>query len=300
LEKKGLSSEVDAIMSDITQISVLLTGIYTTFLPTTIDEYRIRFNVDGSKVPNYIPALSKRWEEKLYKSSSDIIYIDSGFDDTNSLWHNIDSIPVDINESISHLLEALATYISHQVTTRDFSMVEQSDILIIYRPIFNGNASGGVRQEFNYYLRLKNDTDKDKECYIYSPKEDLEKYYIKQFELKIKDELKMENLYSTNLTEIQMNDSEKEILLRSINDKNLLLDVFDSILDSNSIEINRKISISPLSDNQIDIYKNEVIDDLIGNYQSILEYQKKATYYEDNVVSIDTFVQKIDNLHNIK
>jgi hypothetical protein len=110
----------------------------------------------------------------------------------------------------------------------------------------------------------------------------------------------MENLYSTNLTEIQMNDSEKEILLRSINDKNLLLDVFDSILDSNSIEINRKISISPLSDNQIDIYKNEVIDDLIGNYQSILEYQKKATYYEDNVVSIDTFVQKIDNLHNIK
>jgi molybdate-binding protein len=41
------------------------------------------------------------------------------------------------------------------------------------------------------------------------PKEDLEKYYIKQFELKIKDELKMENLYSTNLTEIQMNDSEK-------------------------------------------------------------------------------------------
>jgi hypothetical protein len=53
----------------------------------------------------------------------------------------------------------------------------------------------------------------------------------------------------------------KEILLRSINDKNLLLDVFDSILDSNSIEINRKISISPLSDNQIDIYKNEVIDD---------------------------------------
>jgi hypothetical protein len=111
-------------MSDITQISVLLTGIYTTFLPTTIDEYRIRFNVDGSKVPNYIPALSKRWEEKLYKSSSDIIYIDSGFDDTNSLWHHIDSIPVDINESISHLLEALATYISHQVTTRDFSMVE--------------------------------------------------------------------------------------------------------------------------------------------------------------------------------
>lgn len=53
-----------------------------------------------------------------------------------------------------NLLDELQKVISTQVGARDHSLVEQAERLVCYRPVFKGNASGGVQEEIEHVDRL--------------------------------------------------------------------------------------------------------------------------------------------------
>lgn len=57
-------------------------------------------------------------------------------------------------ENATHLVESLVWDIGRSVTSRDLKLVEQADHLIVVRPLFNGNSSGGVGAEIRQYCRL--------------------------------------------------------------------------------------------------------------------------------------------------
>lgn len=149
LEANGNAKEATKVREEIADISDRLSSNFTTFLPTTIDEFIIKEKPTMSgKTKIYYPALEKRWNVDQYKTRNESLYTNSGFTYINKLWKENASVKID--KKISNLLEALSASISDQVTIRDYTLVEQSDMLVVYRPVFNGNASGGVKQEFNY------------------------------------------------------------------------------------------------------------------------------------------------------
>ena len=191
LEKKNKIEEVGAIKNEINKISNSLTQAFTTFLPTTIDEYRI-FNAPsttGIKNENakvFKAVLTDRWDPDKYKIQNDFLFKISGFNEKNNLWRKIEEIKDDqLDAGTNYLLSNLANFIKDQVTTRDYSMVEQSEILVIYRPLFNGNKSSGVEQEFQYYKSLKEKNDMY-HCFIYCPLKDTYKFYTEQLTNKVK------------------------------------------------------------------------------------------------------------------
>lgn len=295
LEKQNRLDEASKIMGEITQISDRLTGLFTTFLPTTIDEYRITSKTSSDGVhKDYYSVLQKRWESEQYINPKDFLYINSGFTDTNELWKKDVSEIGKLDEQINHLLDALSAYISDQVTTRDYSLVEQSDILVIYRPIFNGNASGGVREEFRYYKRLKEDTAKEILCFVYCPRIDIEKYFIKQFELKILNEIKSTNNLVCRESEFSnLTTEECSNLLNATSNKLLLLDVFDEVLDNHKIDITIRNEKTPLGENAITEFKHDFVEQLKKNYESIGEYKSSVTYYEESEITIEEFINRI-------
>lgn len=302
LEKSNKIDEAKKIMNEITEISDRLSYEFTTFLPTTIDEFRILFKLaEDGETKNYYSVLTKRWEEEIYAKPKDFLYVNSGFSDINALWTTIETEEIKLNEQINHLLEALSDFISDQVTVRDYTLVEQSDMLVIYRPLFNGNASGGVREEFRYYKRLIKDSGKNILCYIYCPEVDIERYYIRQFELKIINEINEGSIKYSNeniLQNFTLSSEEYEQLLKGVENKNLILDVFDKVMDNHKIELNIKNPKSPLSTNKISEYRNTFAEEVLLLYNSINEYKEDVTYFETNEISIEHFINNIKSKLN--
>ena len=291
LEKRGLNNDAQKIMSEITEISDRLSSIFTTFLPTTIDEFRVisKPSRDGIS-KDYYAVLNKRWEADLYERSKDKLFIHSGFNDKNNLWQISEDEVTRFDEHINHLLEALSDSISDQVTIRDYTLVEQSEMLVIYRPVFNGNASGGVREEFRYYKSLIKDTAKKNLCFIYCPQKDINKYYIRQFEIKLQLEIEEnETLLCKSDKFDTLSTEESEQLLHSSENELLLLDTFDKVLDNHNIEILVRNEKTPLGENKIKDFKNKFVLELLKSYRSIDMYKTDVTYFEDNEIPIEHF-----------
>ena len=57
-------------------------------------------------------------------------------------------------ENATHVVGSLVGEIGRSVTSRDLKLVEQADHLIVVRPLFNGNSSGGVEKEIRQHCRL--------------------------------------------------------------------------------------------------------------------------------------------------
>lgn len=295
LEKKGEHIEAKNIMAEITDISDRLSYNFSTFLPTSIDEFRIKNKTasDGF-TKNYYSVLSKRWEAEQFKRPNELLYIDSGFDDVNELWKKSEDEITKFDDQINHLLEALSDTISDQVTIRDYTLVEQSDMLVIYRPVFNGNASGGVREEFRYYKRLIKDTGREILCFIYCPQEDIDKYYIRQFEKKLLTEIEEEGtLQFKTSSDLKLSEEEKELIKKAHTNELLLLDAFDKVLDKQDIKILVRNSKTPLGENKIKEFKNNFVRELKRSFQSVEMYEENVTYFENKNITIEEFLKNI-------
>jgi hypothetical protein len=79
---------------------------------------------------------------QLTPLGDDVIY-----DDQDSSY---DSLSEDMN--VAYNLGVFARdSISSQVSSRDLQLVSQSDALVVFRPRYRGNLSGGVREEISYH-----------------------------------------------------------------------------------------------------------------------------------------------------
>ncbi|TFF85564.1 MAG: hypothetical protein EU518_00950 [Promethearchaeota archaeon] len=123
------------------------------FLPTTIDEYRIQ-NENELIIPEFYP----RWP--LHFDKAELINGSFSLDlsnpnPLNPLNLDYNGSQKEIKESISILLKLLLNSLYNQITSRDLSLVEQStNGLILYRPDYPSEYSGGVVRELRYNIDL--------------------------------------------------------------------------------------------------------------------------------------------------
>lgn len=305
LERNNKLSEARKIEKEISEISDLLTEKSTVFLPTTIDEYRIhnekikvRQGKEYTEKIKYLPILTKRWDSEKYINPSDKLYINSEFNDLNSLWLKKDSRKR--IKASSDVLEGLSDLISDQVTTRDYTLVEQSEAIIIYRPIFNGNASGGVQEEYNYFTKLKEELNTGSTCYIFCPQVDIDKYTIKEFEARLNhDFILTKNLKPCPIKGFDgLSKKETKNLINAKVDKYLIMDVLDEVIDNHSIIINIKNSKRPLGINKINKFKNEFVEEFIKSLSVVSDYESGSTYFEKEQISVSKFIDNIFKIHN--
>lgn len=301
LEKLGKTKEAEQIKAEITDVSQELGFQFTTFLPTTIDEYRIttatqiQHKVGQGNIErrDYHAVLSSRWEDEKYKHPHEILYRPCEFSDENELWQK--TPPETIDEEINQLLAALADVISDQVTTRDYTLVEQSDILVIYRPLFNGNASGGVQEEFHYYTMLQSDLENAPVCFIYCPQEDIDKYYIKEFNERITYHLiKTKNLSQSGDSFKGITERECAKLLEAGRLEGLILDVFIDVLDNHNLALSIVNTKTPLGRNNIADFKNTFVTELLKSYTVVDTYKNKATYFVNEKMTVSAFCSRIN------
>lgn len=299
LEKAGRKQDADLIMNEISHISTELSFHFTTFLPTTIDEFRISSNIikeGGAEKREFHPHLTPRWEADKYLSQNEILYINSNFSDVNELWQA--TIPEKTDYEINQLLAALADVITDQVTTRDYTLVEQSDLIVLYRPIFNGNASRGVQEEFHYYTALQKDRENPSVCFIYCPQEDIDQYYIKEF-----NERMLHHLHETKLltqTSRKFNgitSDECAKLLNAGRSDALILDVLIEVMNDHDITFSITNNKTPLSKDKVSLFKKEFIEELLKSYTVVDDYKQNATFFESNRKTsqefCDTILRKI-------
>jgi len=141
------------------------------FLPTTIDEYRIKDN-NGLYVPEFLPRWSLHFRRsELINGSIDLPL--NNPNPLNPLNLNINEYPEGTQQSISILIELLLGCIYDQITSRDLSLVEQStNGLILYRPDYPTEYSGGVIRELRYNFDLYNRDQKSRKVFRLSLEEE--------------------------------------------------------------------------------------------------------------------------------
>lgn len=117
--------------------------------PTCIDEYRI---VHAPAVP----ALGSRFY--AHDRYTDSLYNPDECDD-NVIYDDLSADPHDLTEIeievARDLATAASTFVENQVTARDLQLVSQSKHLLVYRPRFNGNLSGGVLEEIAHFRQVR-------------------------------------------------------------------------------------------------------------------------------------------------
>jgi hypothetical protein len=308
LEKSENPNAADEIKLEIKALSEYLQANFTTFAPTTIDEYRIKSetivktleNGEIRKEKAYFPVLTKRWQDEIYQNPQDILYQASGFKDINSLWHQ--AKPDEINSEVSHLLAVLADTISNQVSTRDYTMVEQSELIIIYRPLFNGNGSGGVAEEFNYFRALRSDTNNDKSsCFIYCPEKDINDYYKNVFNDKIRYYLNNRQLKNTDGTKFAgISQRECSKLTEKIPTKAIIFDLLNEVLGNHNLVIDVESSSGPLSKHEPTEFKNKFVKKVLDDFAALDDYRNKSTLFITDELTIESFCNKIKESINIK
>ncbi|MHA1285730.1 MAG: hypothetical protein ACTSQP_24780, partial [Promethearchaeota archaeon] len=145
------------------------------FIPTAIDELIIK-----REDQIYLPELVQRWSEYF---ENELVRPPLPYDVENINPLNPKNHKLSDSEklSISILLELLKDRIYlNQIISRDYSLVEQSkNGIIAIRPYFNGVYSSGMNGEINHNKILMNLQDQ-RRLYVYSCKEDFNKYAIKR------------------------------------------------------------------------------------------------------------------------
>lgn len=209
------------IMNEIKELSEYLSSKYICFLPTTIDELRIKADIDNVGTKHFVYGLKERWEKDTYENHNTHILF--SLPNNNS---NPKRIPfgeeTQQNDTVPYLLEVLFRVIDRQVSIRDKKLVEQCKVLFIYRPGFLAYLSKGVRLELEYY-QLLNRTQKDRiNCFIYYP-------YTDQNELKIKyTEIEINDILKDGI--IHLDKADENEILSSWNDEDKFGDFIEDIL----------------------------------------------------------------------
>ncbi|MYD28905.1 MAG: hypothetical protein F4X03_08355 [Dehalococcoidia bacterium] len=123
-----------------------LCGSATVIEPTAVDEWRF---ADGSA------NLSPRWP--FGPDERDLLYVPPGPLQPAAVPF---AFPAGWNEDERDVLAAgdavalLQKAIERQINARDHTLVEETDRIACYRPLFNGNASRGVEEELRHFAGL--------------------------------------------------------------------------------------------------------------------------------------------------
>jgi len=156
----------------------------TLIEPTTIDELRLRsFKIaadkEGGEATVYLPRYTRRWpvpHDTMWARPHKITEqpLDPGgffadallaefetFKTSGALAEHVHGRgPPDLPASLipaeiaANLIGVLIGQINSQIDARDHKLVEQSDGLVVIRPVYSGNASTGVLEEIKYHCLL--------------------------------------------------------------------------------------------------------------------------------------------------
>ncbi|MEO8275805.1 MAG: hypothetical protein ABI639_06265 [Thermoanaerobaculia bacterium] len=119
--------------------------------PTCIDEFRLEIS-DGSV------SLEPRFYARSQYSTS--LFSTEGLLEDDVVWDGLTQVQRDGASDRDRLICAnhalmVKSFIENQVTARDLQLVTQAHDLVVFRPRFNGNLSGGVRKEIVYFKALE-------------------------------------------------------------------------------------------------------------------------------------------------
>jgi len=220
LEEKKEVKQATAISKEIHRKE--MSKNFPCFLPTTIDELRIRRQEkkDGDR---YVPELLERWDAKKYDQPTALLYVPPNVV-VNPLWGSTQKISDDFNL----ILRVLHENIGFQVSSRDYKLVQQADMLAVYRPCFNGNPSGGIRREIDYYLQVAD--HENKRCFIYVPRKDQLLLKFRQLEKAIRNEIKNARIEYKGKEEFCFSKDEQELLF-SVFENGDMMKVLRGIID---------------------------------------------------------------------
>ncbi|MCD6568941.1 hypothetical protein J7K70_02255 [bacterium] len=151
------------------------------FIPDSIDEKRIRTERRMEKEEKkerliYIPELLVGWPLP-FSDRWLHIPIPPHLKDLNPLNpKNFDffNAKEEIKSAISSILQILDTKVTAQINSRDRSLIEASNILLVYRPYWAGSIPSGVEEEIKYMCELRSEyNDKDRKIIMLTAVEDL-------------------------------------------------------------------------------------------------------------------------------
>ena len=160
------------------EVIARLQGAASVIEPTAIDEFRF------SEAEGYDGNLAPRWpfgpelRDLLYVAPPDCppaataVSFPAGWEDDER-----DAV------GASSLLARLRSSIEAQIDSRDHVLVEQSERLACYRPVFEGHQSGGVEEELQHIARLVKLGAREPEMAsgVYSPNADHIRYPRRRF-----------------------------------------------------------------------------------------------------------------------
>lgn len=296
LQQQNRLNEVKSIINEITEISNKLCKLFATFLPTTIDEFRIDSSINHQGKIEYKSSLLPRWEQEHYHQPDDCLYVKTSFDGTSlNITGNEESKEC---KEINELLGTLTAHIKEQVTVRDYTLVEQSDILVIYRPFFNGHFSNGVQEEFNYYNKLLLETKNQKLSFVFSPQIDFDNYRINIFEKMIRSDINNGILDSESDSNFNLSQTEKQDILIEFKNENDFQVTFEKISYNHKLKINLSGIRDVLGKSDQEKYINSIYDSFKTTVDKINEIESKSTYFEKNEISIDEFINNINTYLN--
>lgn len=151
---------------------------YIVFEPATIDELRI----DSST-----GKLKKRWPFSPLTSNELLFELPNPVSCDCLFPAGWNEDRRDTSNSSLELMNLLVSAIDRQISSRDHDLVEQSEIIIAYRPLFAGNESRGVHEELLHVRRLNNLSSAEKKVRViaYSEKSDRIDRPYRQFADKI-------------------------------------------------------------------------------------------------------------------
>ena len=187
LRKRGgaFLDRANDVVEKVEALSSRLRSRFTVLEPTAIDELRFGQEtvLEGQTV--VVPNLSWRWplasNEVADLLSSEAKPQTPPFGPDWSQRANIiegkaqsewsEQEQRDLKEAYP-LLSVLRENIQMQIKSRDFALVTQADGLVVYRPMFDGHESGGVRHEIEYHEQLAKSGLDRATTVVFHPRED--------------------------------------------------------------------------------------------------------------------------------
>ncbi len=189
------AKEADALVSEVNQVADALRQEGIVFEPTTIDELLFQKLEDPRQKGSTkrVPRLVRRWplpdERTLLWTSvrSNVppldparCFVELASEDMSKAIFERAGDPDTVQHllMVSSLVEALQDEIGVRVSSRDHRLVEQADYVVAYRPVFAGNASGGVKKEIEYHRYLASHRLRKREggVFVLNLPEDLANY----------------------------------------------------------------------------------------------------------------------------
>ena len=176
LANRGRIEEARRFALTIRDITERLRTKYVVFEPTSIDELRLR---GGETRPS--SRLDARWPFEM-PDFKRLLYAPPKARVTEFAFPiGWEADGEDTTEPTA-LTKELWTAISEQINARDHALVEQSERIACYRPLYQGNASRGVKEEIDYMNRLvklgvKPDSSS---VFVFSPADDRGRYPVRQ------------------------------------------------------------------------------------------------------------------------